>query len=146
MALNGMIESHRDAISHYERIQQQTLFLIISSFSYVIIGCLLTIYWGAYGLLFATCLSTLSRMIFNIIFFKKYLFSILGGIPTLDTFLFFGIIYITGRIAKFYFHDTWKLFYFGIIQGIFISLWLFIFQWKKWKHLQEKTLERIKKE
>jgi len=142
LGVNGLVESHRDAISPYDKIEKQSSFVILSVFMYFVIGAPAMYYFGAGGLIAASCVNTLIRCIYNINFFKDYMFPISQGIPTADFLIMCAIVLSTGTLSRYLLGDSWKHIGFGIFQGVVVGAWLVFFQRKKlqqtWQILKQK--------
>jgi hypothetical protein len=112
IGVNGLVESLRDAVTPHEIIQKQFFFIVFSVISHLGLGkkivevvlnvkdFILLSYYGAGGLIVASCLSTILRMSFNVTFFKKYLFPVSEGFPALNVWLVYGSLLGTGLVAK----------------------------------------------
>jgi oligosaccharide translocation protein RFT1 len=133
LGVNGLVEALRDAIAPYQKLQKQAPYTFLFIITYFAQGYFLMYYYGAFGLIAASCLSVLQRTIFNIWFYEEDLFSIQSGLPSLDVWIVYFAICISGWVARNVFGDTWNLFAFGVLQGICYLIWIYFFQAKKVK-------------
>lgn len=129
--MNGLIEAHRDAISPYSRIQQSTGFTFLFVVFYFALGAPFMSFFGAGGMIAASCINTLARTIFNIQFFGEFLLPVQEGIPSLDFLISFGLLFGVGTTARYFLGDTMKLFAVGVAEGIVYLSWLLLFKRKE---------------
>eukprot|EP01117_Protostelium_nocturnum_P019200 TRINITY_DN8264_c0_g1_i1.p1 TRINITY_DN8264_c0_g1~~TRINITY_DN8264_c0_g1_i1.p1 ORF type:complete len:507 (-),score=165.87 TRINITY_DN8264_c0_g1_i1:193-1713(-) len=127
IGINGLVESLRDAIAPNEKIAEQAKYSTIFIVTYFVQGYFLMQWYGAGGLLLASCFSVIQRCAFNYYFFGDVLFPITKGLPTWDGILVFVTIFITGAIAKSFFGNGFKLLFVGVVSGVFFLLWLALY-------------------
>jgi hypothetical protein len=133
IGVNGLVESHRDALAPDRLIEQQKLFIVTFTSSFCVVGAVLVYHYGAAGLLFACCLRTLVKLYYNMNFFRDYVFPLRDGLPSIDVWIVCALLFVTATISRQVFGDTWKHFGFGVLQASLLALWLLIFQRNKLK-------------
>lgn len=131
IGVNGLIEAHRDAISPYSLIQQSTGFTFFFVVFYFVLGAPFMSYFGAGGMIAASCINTLTRTIFNLRFFSDFLLPIQDGVPSSDLLISFAILFAVGTTARYVLGDTMKLLVVGMIEGLVYVAWLYLFKRKE---------------
>jgi len=144
IGVNGLVEAHKDALSPYSKIQESTPYMFLLMIIYFIIGAPLMYYFGAAGLITASCVNTLVKGVFNITFFNNYLLPISDGIPPKDILLAFALVGSIAWISRMTLGDSVRHLGFGIIQGGLLVCWLVVFKWRDlqqtWQVIKQKKL------
>jgi len=144
IGINGLVEAHKDAVSPYSKIQESTPYMFLLMATYFMIGAPFMYYFGAAGLITASCINTLVKAIFNLTFFKNYLLPISEGIPPKDILAAFLLVGISGLISRSILGDSIKHLGIGMIQGVILLTWLFVFKWRDlkqtWQVIKQKKL------
>ncbi|PRP88973.1 hypothetical protein PROFUN_02251 [Planoprotostelium fungivorum] len=118
IGVNGLVEALRDSVASTEKIKQQARYTFAIVAFYVLQGCLLTYYLGEGGLILASCLSVVQRIIFNVRFFPSEVFPLSLGLPETKTSAMFLFLFVSGYVTRTILgpHNI-KLLGFGVAQG-----------------------------
>jgi oligosaccharide translocation protein RFT1 len=131
IGINGLVEAARDALVPSTELQRQNAFVVLSVALHLAFGTLGLYFVGALGLLFAACVTTLLRCMFNVVTFERYSMSLLAVLPDVSELVVYATILGTGQAARLVLGDSWKLIGFGVVQGVFYVAWLFVVHRKK---------------
>eukprot|EP01118_Nematostelium_gracile_P014254 TRINITY_DN5511_c0_g1_i2.p1 TRINITY_DN5511_c0_g1~~TRINITY_DN5511_c0_g1_i2.p1 ORF type:complete len:500 (+),score=104.03 TRINITY_DN5511_c0_g1_i2:37-1536(+) len=124
IGMNGLVESHRDAITPSSLLNRMAPFTIFSIVFHFVIEALLMHYMGAFGLICAACVSTVVRMMYSMINYRDYLFPITIGIPPIHLLGVYLTVFLFGFSTRLYFGDHLIHFGLGIVQGGLFLLWM----------------------
>mmetsp|Transcript_29906 Transcript_29906/g.42036 ORF Transcript_29906/g.42036 Transcript_29906/m.42036 type:complete len:549 (+) Transcript_29906:107-1753(+) len=131
IGINGLVEAHKDAVSPNHLIRRQAPFVFGFVGVYLVIGAACLNFFGVRGLIIASCISTIIRIVFNTYFFSEYLLPISKGIPTVGFWIVWTAVAVIGAVSHKILGDTWNHLAVGAASAGLVAIWFAFFSRKQ---------------